>query len=88
MEQVNIINNDSHESINNNKLNDVLNDEDENIVNTGHSKFEVEDDSKAEESLIQDKMYDHYLNHYHTEDTPFLSSYVKLHQIHIQDMEK
>ena len=55
MEQVNIINNDSHESINNNKLNDFLNDEDEGIVNKGYSKFEVEDDSKAEENLIQDK---------------------------------
>ena len=55
LEQVNIINNDSHESINNNKLNDFLNDEDEGIVNKGYSKFEVEDDSKAEENLIQDK---------------------------------
>ena len=55
MEQVNIINIDSHESINNNKLNDFLNDEDQSIVNKGYSKFEVEDDSKTEENLIQDK---------------------------------
>ena len=55
LEQVNIINNDSHESINKNKLNDFLNDDDESIVNKGYSKFEVEDDSKTEENLIQDK---------------------------------
>ena len=55
LEQVNIINNDSHESINKNKLIDFLNDDDESIVNKGYSKFEVEDDSKTEENLIQDK---------------------------------
>ena len=31
----------------------------------------------VKEKLLQDKMYDHYLDHYHNKDIQFLSSYIK-----------
>ena len=74
-EQVNINNNEIHESINNNDLNN----EDESIFGKEDSKSEVEeDDSKAEANVLQDKISAHYLDNHNVDSTPFLSSYIKL----------
>ena len=85
-------NNDSHEINNNNVLNDDLNDEDTIIVDKEVSIIDVnkiivdkedceseveEDDSIADENVLQNKMIDHYLDKYDVIGKPFLSSYIK-----------
>ena len=85
-------NNDSDESNNDNELNYDLNDEDETIVDKEDSMndedeiidnkedFESkveEDNTIADENVLQDQMTDHYLGNYNYKGTPFLSSYIK-----------
>ena len=76
----------------NNKLKDDLNDQNEIIVNKEVSIINVDQniedkeyseskveafDYIADGNLLQNKMTDHYLDHYNVIDTLFLSSYIK-----------
>ena len=62
-------------------MNNTLNDEDESIVDKKHSEYEVEEDNSiAEENVLQDKMFDHYLDNYNVEGTPFYQFTSNSHQ--------
>ena len=45
---------------------------------------QIDNIDNVKEKSLQDKMYDHHLNHYHKNDIPSLSSYIKNH---FQNME-